>query len=43
MEKLECVGHVQRRLGSCLLNLKRKMKGPLADGKTLGGKDRLAE
>ena len=41
MEKLELVGHIQKRLGSRLRNLKHTMKGPLADGKTLGGKGRL--
>ena len=43
MEKLECVGHIQKRLGSRLRNLKHKMKGPLADGKILRGKGRLTE
>ena len=44
MEKLEYVGHIQKRLGSRLGNLKNTiMKGPLADGKTLGGKGRLTE
>ena len=38
VEKLECVGHIQKPLGSRLRNLKHTMKGPLADGKTLGGK-----
>ena len=32
----ECAGHIQKCLGSCLHNLKRTMKGPLTDGKTLG-------
>ena len=39
MEKLECVmAIIQKCLGSHLRNLKHIMKGPLADGKTLGGK-----
>ena len=38
VEKLECVGHIQKRLRSRKRNLKHTMKGPLADGKTLGGK-----
>ena len=42
INKLECVGHVQKRVGTQLRNLK-KMSGStkLADGKTLGGKGRL--
>ena len=43
VEKLECVGHIQKLLGSRLRNLKHTMKGPLTDGKTLGGKDRLTD
>ena len=43
VEKLECVGHIQKRLGSRLRNLKHAMKGPLADGKTLGGKGHLTD
>ena len=39
VEKLECVmAIIQKCLGSHLCNLKHIMKGPLADGKTLGGK-----
>ena len=38
MEKLECVmAIIQKCLGSHLCNFKH-MKGPLADGKTIGGK-----
>ena len=37
-EKLECVGHKQKCLGSRLRYLKDTMKGPLADGKKIGGK-----
>ena len=43
VEKLECVGHIQKHLGSRLRNLKHTMKGPLVDGKTLVGKGRLAD
>ena len=43
VEKLECVGHIRKLLGSRLRNLKHTMKGPLTDGKTLGGKDRLTD
>ena len=32
----ECVGDIQKRLGSCLHNLKHTMKGLLTDDKTLG-------
>ena len=42
IEKLGCVGHVQKRVGARLRNLK-KVTGnkKLLDGKTLGGKGRL--
>lgn len=44
IEKLECIGHVQKRLGSRLRRLKNKMKGrKLADDKVLGGKGRLTD
>ena len=43
VNKLECVGHVQKRMGTCLRNLKKNIKGPLADGKTLVGKGRLTD
>ena len=43
VEKLECVGYIQKRLGSRQRNLKHTMKGPLADGKTLGGKGCLID
>ena len=42
--KKECVGHVQKRLGTWLRKVKsvhRKKK--LADGKTIGGRGRLTE
>ena len=35
VEKLECVGHIQKRVGSRLRNLWNTIKTPLADGKTL--------
>lgn len=42
--KIECVGHVQKRMGTRLRNLKNTMKGrKLEDGKTLGGKGRLTD
>ena len=43
MEKIDCVGHVQKRMGKRLLNLKATHKEKLADGKTLGGRGRLTE
>ena len=43
VHKLDCVGHVQKRMGKRLLNLKSVTKGKLSDGKTIGGKDRLTE
>ena len=42
VEKLECVGHVQKRLGSRLRSLKKRLgKTPLQDGKSIGGAGRL--
>lgn len=42
VEKRECVGHVQKRTGTRLRNLKKKVgKSKLSDGKTMGGKGRL--
>ena len=44
IEKLECVGHIQKRMGGRLLKLKKEMRGKkLADGKTLGGQGRLTD
>ena len=42
IKKLDCIGHVQKRVGAQLRNLK-KVTGnkKLLDGKTLGGKGRL--
>ena len=37
------VGHAQKRMGKHLLKLKSNTKGKLDDGKTFGGKGRLAE
>ena len=40
--KLECVGHVQKRMGTRLRKLKQNFKKkPLSDGKVLGGRGRL--
>lgn len=42
IKKLECIGHVQKRLGTRLRNLLRKKKGQkLSDGRLLSGKNRL--
>lgn len=44
IEKLECVGHVQKRMGSRLRSLKRRSgKTKLKDGKCIGGKGRLTD
>ena len=43
VEKLECVGHIQKRVGGRLRKLKATNKERLSDGKTLGGKGRLTE
>lgn len=42
--KKECVGHVQKRMGTALRNLKKDWgKRKLRDGKTIGGKGRLTD
>ena len=43
VEKLDCVGHVQKRMGKHLLNLKSRTKGKLADGRPIGGAGRLSD
>lgn len=43
IEKIECVGHVQKRMGTRLRTLKKSKKGVLEDGKTIGGKGRLTD
>lgn len=43
VEKLDCVGHVQKRMGKRLINLKATTKGKLADGKPIGGQGHLSE
>ena len=43
VKKLECVGYMQKCLGSRLRNLKHTIKGPLVDGETLGGKGCLTD
>lgn len=42
--KEECVGHVQKRVGTNLRNLKKDLRGKkLEDGKTIGGLGRLTD
>ena len=41
VKKLDCMGHVQKRMGKALITLKRTTKGNLADGKPIGGRGRL--
>ena len=42
--KEECVGHIQKRLGTALRQLKLRMRGKkLADGKNVGGGKHLTD
>ena len=42
VEKMDCVEHVQKHMGTALRNLKEQYRGQkLADGKTIGGSGRL--
>ncbi|GFX03860.1 uncharacterized protein TNCV_4677651 [Trichonephila clavipes] len=44
VEKLECIGHVMKRMGTRLRRFKTKMRGQkLSDGKPLCGRNRLTE
>ena len=43
VEKMDCVGHVQKRMGPALRNLKVQYGGELADGKTIGGAGQLTD
>ncbi|KAF8789369.1 hypothetical protein HNY73_007309 [Argiope bruennichi] len=44
VEKLECIGHVQKRIGARLKTLKNKLKSTkLADGKKIAGRGRLTD
>ena len=44
IEKLECIGHIQKRLGCRLRRFKRDMKGKkLSDNKGVGGAGRLTD
>ena len=42
--KLDCIGHIQKRMGNALRRLKETYRGQkLSDGKTIGGQGRLTE
>lgn len=44
VEKLECIGHVQKRMGARLRRLKQTLgSSKLSDGKTIGGRGRLTD
>jgi len=43
IDKLECIGHVQKRVDSRLRKLKQTTKTKLSDEKILGGKGRLTD
>jgi hypothetical protein len=44
VNKLECVGHIQKRMGARLRRLKNQMKGvKLSDGLPLSGRNRLTD
>ena len=44
LKKEDCVGHVQKRMGTALRNYKKEKKGQkLSDGKTAGGQNRLTD
>ena len=44
IQKLECIGHIQKRVGGRLRALKLKMRGrKLSDGKGIAGKGRLTD
>ena len=43
IEKLECTGHIQKRTGSRLRNLRTKHKEILSNGKRISGRGRLTE
>lgn len=44
VKKLDCIEHVQKWMGTGLRDLKKKTKGKLDDGKSVGGKgNRLSD
>ena len=42
-KKLECLGHIQKRLGTRLRKLKTTNKSALLDGTPIGGKGQLTD
>ena len=44
VEKMDCIGHVQKRVGTALRELKKRHSGQkLSDGKTISGQGRLTD
>ncbi len=43
IQRVDCIGHVQKRMGKRLMTLKSVTKGKLNDGKPIGGRGRLTE
>ena len=44
VQKIECVGHIQKRMGGRLRKKKRDLRNTkLSDGKTIGGRNRLTD
>ena len=42
--KLDCIGHIQKRLGTALIKLKAQYRGQkISDGKSIGGVGRLTD
>ena len=42
-EKLDCMGHVQKRMGKHLLNLKARTKGDITHCRPIGGCGQMTE
>ncbi|GFU93432.1 hypothetical protein TNCV_2728191 [Trichonephila clavipes] len=42
-EKLEHIGHIEKRMGTRLLDIKKKYRKKLSDGKSLIGRNRLTD
>ena len=43
IEKIDSIGHIQKRMSKRFQSLKSLTKGYLADGKSIGGRGRLTE
>lgn len=43
VEKLDCVGHIKKRMGKHLLNLEARTKGNVTDGQPIGSHGQLIE